>query len=157
MAFAIAWSRSDDIKDKKMEEQIMKKVLAVVAVAIFTLGLAAAAYAFGPGGGQCGGCFGQNAQTANLTPEQTQKFAQFQKDILPLKQKMLQLRTDLIGLRTQQNPDWKAIADKQKEMVDIRVEIQKKRTEAGLPAFGPGFGCRTGMKGGMKGGMGRIQ
>lgn len=132
----------------------MKKVLATVVVVVFMLGLAASAYAFGPGSGQRGGFYGQTAQAQNLTPEQAQKFAQFQKDILPLKQKMLQLRTDLMSLRTQQTPDWKAIADKQKEMVDIRVEIQKKRAESGLPAFGPGFGCKTGMKGGMKGGMG---
>jgi Spy/CpxP family protein refolding chaperone len=117
----------------------MKKVFATVVVVIFTLGLAVSAYAFGPGAGPRGGFYAQTAQTPAFTPEQVQKFAQFQKDILPLKQKMLQLRTDLFGLRTQQNPDWKAIADKQKEMVDLRVEIQKKRTDAGLLYYGYGF------------------
>ncbi|MDX9713982.1 MAG: periplasmic heavy metal sensor [Dissulfurispiraceae bacterium] len=136
----------------------MKKVFATLVVVIFTLGLAASAYAFGPGTGPRGGFYGQNVRTAAFTPEQAQKFAQFQKDILPIKQKMLQLRTDLFGLRTQQNPDWKAIADKQKEMVDLRVEIQKKRAEAGLPFYGPGAGCRTGMKGakGPRMGMGNF-
>jgi predicted nucleic acid-binding Zn-ribbon protein len=84
-----------------------------------------------------------------MTPEQSQKFAQFQQEILPLRQQMMQLKTELMTLRTQQNPDWKAIADKQKQMVDVRTEIQKKRAAAGLPAVGGcgGGGCGMGMRG----------
>lgn len=70
---------------------------------------------------------------------------------------MLQLRTDLLALRAQLTPDWKAIAEKQKEMVDIRVEIQKKATEAGFA--GPGLcGHGTGKAGhGFQGyGTGRM-
>ncbi len=121
--------------------------LAVVLVAVFVTG----AMAFGPGYG-AGNGYGMMG--SNLTPEQAQKFTQFQKDILPLRQKMLQLKTELMALRTQTTPDWNAIAAKQKEMVDIRTEIQKKATEAGITGFGPSL-CRGGKGMGMMG-MGRM-
>ncbi|MGO9612626.1 MAG: hypothetical protein ACLPX5_06295 [Dissulfurispiraceae bacterium] len=70
------------------------------------------------------------------TPEQTQKFIQFQKDILPLRQQMLKLRTDLMILHLQEPRDWKALADTEKQMVDVRTEIQKRATDAGFPAMG---------------------
>lgn len=119
--------------------------LAVVLVAVLITG----AMAFGPGHGKGHGMIG-----ANLTPEQSQKFAKFQKDILPLRQRMLQLKTDLMILRTQTTPDWDAIAAKQKEMVDVRTEIQKKASEAGITEPGTGF-CRGGKGMGMMG-MGRM-
>jgi hypothetical protein len=57
---------------------------------------------------------------------------------------MLQLRTELMTLHTQTTPDWNAISAKQKEMVDVRTEIQKKASAAGLT--GAGFGpCGAGM------------
>ncbi len=136
----------------------MKKIvslgLAVALVAIFVTG----AVAFGPGSGMgMGPCYGTGSAVA---PEQAQKFAQFQKDVLPLRQQMLALRTDLMTLRSQSTPDWKAIAEKQKQMVDVRTEIMKKATEAGFKDFGQGrCGCAgMGMRGmGMQGpGMGRM-
>jgi len=67
---------------------------------------------------------------------------------------MLQLKTELMTLRTQATPDWNAISAKQKEMVDVRTEIQKKAAEAGITGFGPGL-CRGGKGMGMMG-MGRM-
>ncbi|MDH5769345.1 MAG: hypothetical protein OEZ31_10385 [Nitrospirota bacterium] len=112
----------------------MKKTLVIgLAIALVFI-IAAGAMAFGPGYHKgTGPCYGAGT---NLTPEQSQKFAASQKEILPLRQKMLQLRTDLLTLRAQSTPDWKAIAEKQKEMVDIKVEIQKKATEAGFAGHG---------------------
>jgi len=133
----------------------MKKTLVIGLAVALVFVLVAGAMAFGPGyhrGSDL--CYGPGS---NLTPEQAQKFAAFQKEIVPLRQKMLQLRTDLLALRAQLTPDWKAIAEKQKEMVDIRVEIQKKATEAGFA--GPGLcGHGTGKAGhGFQGhGTGRM-
>lgn len=128
----------------------MKKAISIGLAVIIVAALVTGAMAFGPGG--TGKGYGMMA--SNLTPEQTQKFAQFQKDILPLRQKMLQLKTELMTLRTQATPDWNAISAKQKEMVDVRTEIQKKAAEAGITGFGPGL-CRGGKGMGMMG-MGRM-
>ena len=118
----------------------MKKATSfILAIAMVAL-LVSGAMAIGPGGGMapCASGEGNCPQMSAANPEQAQKFAQFQKEILPLRQQMLQLRTDLMALRAQPSPDWKAIADKQKQMVDVRIEIQKKRAAAGLPAMGRG-------------------
>lgn len=130
----------------------MKRTISIGLAVVLVAALVTGAMAFGPGYGMGKG---YGMMGANLTPEQAQKFAQFQKDILPLRQKMLQLRTELMTLRTQANPDWNAIAAKQKEMVDVRTEIQKKAAEAGITGFGPGA-CRGGKGMGMRGmnGMG---
>jgi len=127
----------------------MKKAISIGLAVVLVAVLVTGAMAFGPGYGMGRGMMG-----ANLTPEQAQKFAQFQKDILPLRQKMLQLKTELMALRTQTTPDWNAIAAKQKEMVDVRTEIQKKATETGITGFGPGL-CKGGKGMGMMG-MGRM-
>lgn len=128
----------------------MKKATSfILAIAMVAL-LVSGAMAIGPGGGMgpCATGEGNCPQMSSANPEQAQKFAQFQKDILPLRQQMLQLRTDVMALRAQPNPDWKAIAEKQKQMVDVRIEIQKKRAAAGFPAMGPGpRGGGMGMRG----------
>lgn len=112
----------------------MKKTLVIgLAVALVFI-IAAGAMAFGHKG--TGPCYGAGS---NLTPEQSQKLAEFQKEIVPLRQKMHQLMTDVMTLRAQPTPGWKAIAEKQKEMVDIKIEIQKKATAAGFAGFGPGL------------------
>lgn len=122
----------------------MKRTLVIgLAVALVFI-IAAGAMAFGPGYGM--GMGPHYGAGSNLTPEQSQKFAEFQKEIVPLRQKILQLMTDVKTMHAQPTPDWKAIAEKQKEMVDIRVEIQKKATEAGFA--GPGLcGHGTGKAG----------
>ncbi|BCB97126.1 hypothetical protein JZK55_20480 [Dissulfurispira thermophila] len=127
----------------------MKRAISIGFALVFVAVLVSGAMAFGPGYGM-----GNGMMAGNLTPEQAQKFAQFQKDILPLRQKMLQLKTELMILRTQATPDWNAIAAKQKEMVDVRTEIQKKASEAGITNLGPGL-CRGGKGMGMIG-MGRM-
>ena len=134
---------------------MMKKTISIALAIALVVSIATAAMAFGPGYGHG---YGMGMTGANLTPEQAQKYAQFQKDILPLKQKMLQLKTELMTLRTAATPDWNAIAAKQKEMVDVRTEIQKKAAEAGISGFGPGL-CKGGKGMGMgmsKMGMGRM-
>ncbi len=130
-----------------------KKLIAGLAVALVAI-MVTGAMAFGPGYGRgmgygAGPCY---SATTNLTPEQAQKYAQFQKEILPLKQKMLQLRTELMTLHTQTTPDWNAISAKQKEMIDVRTEIQKKASAAELTGagFGPCGACMGRM------GMGRA-
>ena len=114
----------------------MKKGLIVSLIAALALVLTTAVFAAGPGGGS-GNCPMAGKQ---ITPEQAQKFAKFQNEILPLKQKMLQLRTELMNIRTQTPTDWNAVAAKQKEMVDVRIAIQKKAAEYGFK--GKGFGHR---------------
>ncbi len=135
----------------------MKKVLLAGLVAALLVVVVTGAFAFGPGYGQgpgagIGTC---PLATGNVTPEQEQKFAKFQTDILPLKQKMLQLRTELMNLRTQTPTDWKAVAAKQKEMVDVRTEIQKRAADSGISGAGYGAcGCGMGRMG--MGRMGRF-
>lgn len=130
----------------------MKRTVMAGVVVALVIALAAGAMAFGPGGGMGSGpCVGTGAA---LSPEQAQKQAQFQRDTLALRQKMLQLRTDLMTLRAQTKPDWEAIAAKQREMVDVRTALQKKAYEAGLAGCGNCGGM--GMMGGMGRGMGRC-
>jgi Spy/CpxP family protein refolding chaperone len=112
----------------------MKRTLVIgLAVALVFI-IAAGAMAFGPGYHKgTGPCYGAGS---NLTPEQSQKLAEFNKEIVPLRQKMHQLMTDVKTLHAQPTPDWKAIANKEKEIVDVRTEIHKKATEAGVAGFG---------------------
>jgi hypothetical protein len=127
-----------------------------LGVVILALALAAligtVALAAGPGSGPAN-C---PMYGAGASPEQTQKFTQFQNEIVPLKQKMVQLKTELMTLKVQQNPDWKAIAAKQKEMVDVRIEIQKKAAESGFAGCGMGRGMGRGMGTHQGMGMGRM-
>lgn len=127
----------------------MKRVIKIGLAVVFVIALVSVAAAFGPGMGMGHGMMGRD-----MSPEQMQKFADFQKETLPLRQKMLQLKTELMSLRAQTTPDWNAIAAKQKEMIDVRTEIQKKATESGITGFGPGY-CRGGKGKGMMG-MGRM-
>lgn len=132
----------------------MKKgLIAGVVLALISL-VVTGAFAFGPGYGRGMGPGYGNCpyNSTNVTPEQQQKFAKFQNDILPLKQKMLQLRTELMTLRAQTPTDWNAISAKQKEMVDVRTEIQKRATAEGFT----GYGCGACGYGGGRMGMGRM-
>ena len=136
----------------------MNRTLVIgLAVALVFI-IAAGAMAFGPGYGM--GMGPHYGAGSNLTPEQSQKFAEFQKEIVPLRQKILQLMTDVKTMHAQPTPDWKAIANKEKEIVDVRTEIHKKATEAGFSGFGTGlcgYGSgKTGSGHGLHGhGMGR--
>lgn len=129
----------------------MKRGLIASLVVAFVAAVVSGAFAFGPGTGMGAG-YGTCPMVggATVTPEQSQKFAKFQTDILPLKQRMLQLRTELMTLRAQTPTDWNAISAKQKEMVDVRTEIQKKAAESGFIGAGCGY-CGYG-----RGHMGRM-
>ena len=138
-----------------------KSLIASLIVALVAVGVTAA-FAFGPGYGMgMGSGNGTCAMTGGtVSPEQSQKFAKFQSDILPLKQKMLQLRTELMTLRSQTPTDWKAISAKQKEMVDVKIEIQKRAADSGFvgAGYGPcGYGCGDGRGRMMGAGMGRME
>lgn len=109
----------------------MKKTitaLMVVAMAVILIG--GAAYAWKGGGTG----YGANCPAyGSVDPEKAQKFYN---DTLPLRQKQLQLRGELAQLYSQPNPDWNAITKKQQEMVQLRIEMQKKAHEYGLPYGG---------------------
>jgi Spy/CpxP family protein refolding chaperone len=130
-----------------------RSIITVLAFALVTV-VAAGAFAFGPGHGRGMG-IGYEAcpmTGGTVTPEQSQKFAKFQSDILPLKQKMLQLRAELMTLRAQTPTDWNAISANRKEMVDVRTEIQKKAAQGGFL----GAGCGACRHGSGRLGMGRM-
>ena len=124
----------------------MKKgLIASLIVALVAVGVTAA-FAFGPGFGMgMGAGYGTCPPAGGtVTPEQSQKFAKFQSDILPLKQKMLQLKAELMTLRSQTPIDWNAISAKQKEIVDVRIQIQKRAADSGFAGTGNGCGCGQG-------------
>jgi hypothetical protein len=58
---------------------------------------------------------------------------------------MVQLRNELWTMRSQQSPDWNAINTKQKEMVDLRTQIQKQAVDSGVASYGYGYGRGRGM------------
>jgi hypothetical protein len=126
--------------DHRGEVSSMKRGLIASLVVALVAVVVTGAFAFGPGYGRgMGAGDGTCPMAASaVTPEQSQKFAKFQSDILPLKQKMVQLRTELMTLRAQTPTDWNAIAAKQKEMVDVRTEIQKRASEGGFRGAGCG-------------------
>jgi hypothetical protein len=122
----------------------MRKYMVMFLIAALLL-TAASAFAFGQGYGMGGGRGYCNL--GNIPPEQAQKYADFQKQILPLRQKMVALRTDLAALYAQTATDWNAISQKQKEIVDTRIAIQKAAKEAGFT--GAGRCLQQGAGGGM--------
>jgi Spy/CpxP family protein refolding chaperone len=126
------FARGDDMKG------FVSAALAVALAVVLATGAFAQGAAGGPGHGKGYG----KCQAANMTPEQNQKFTQFQNEVLPLKQKMLQLRTELRTLRAQTPTNWDAVSAKQKEMVDVRIEIQKKAAAYGFPGCGMGHGLK---------------
>ncbi len=112
----------------------MRKYTIMSLIVALVIAASSIAFAFGPGYGMGGGRGYCNP--GNIPPEQAQKYAEFQKQILPLRQKMLTLRTDLATLYAQTPSDWNAIAQKQKEIVDVKIAVQKTANEAGFIGFG---------------------
>ncbi|SPQ01863.1 conserved exported hypothetical protein [Candidatus Sulfobium mesophilum] len=130
----------------------MKKWLMIsIVVAVVALTVTGAR-AFGPGNGMGrGACYGTCPMAGiTTTSEQSQNFAKFQSSILPLKQSMLRLKTELVTLRLQTPTDWAAVSAKQKEIIDVRTEIQKKAAESGFVGSGCGMRCNG------QGRMGRM-
>lgn len=127
---------------REKEVNGMKKILSIGLAVILVVALATAVMAFAPGGREYGrgmGMMGQYCGTSsNLTPVQS-RLTQFQTDKFPLRQKIFQLRTELMTLMSQPAPDQNAIVIKQKEMMDLRTAIQQKAAETGVAGFGPGY------------------
>ena len=135
----------------------MKKVvLAVMMVGIIAVAITGV-YAFGPnadcGSGDCAqaNCMGYT----NLTEDQKAKVDQLRNEMLPLRQQMAAKRSEMMSLRSQQNPDWTAVEKKQKEMAELRTEMQKKAFEAGTQGLCGQCGGSQGM-GRMNHGMCRL-
>ena len=160
----------------------MKKTTIVGLGLILVLALVASvALAWGPGFGPgFGRGFGGPAYGSppipNLTAEQSAQIQAlrdaFLKETEPLQKELYAKGQELRNLWQSPNPDQAAIAAKQKEMIDLRTQLQGKATNLGLeirkvltpeqlaqlPAFsqGAGFGPRGfGPRMGMMGPMGR--
>jgi Spy/CpxP family protein refolding chaperone len=133
-----------------------KMSLAVVLALAISLGLAASSWAR-PGGGMGCGMMG----AMNLTPDQAGKFfdlkEKFHSDTAELRKKMMVGRAELAALWKAEKPDEKAIQAKQKELNDIRGQMQQKHVSFQMearkidPQLGQGMG--KGMRG-HGGGMG---
>lgn len=118
----------------------MKRIAILTLAALISLGvLGVSAYAWKGSG--FGGYGGVCPTYGYLDSEKLQKFYN---DTLPLRQKQLQLRGQLLQLYSTPNPDWNAIAKIQQEMIQLRTEIQKRAYESGLNfggrVSGRGFG-----------------
>jgi hypothetical protein len=118
----------------------MRKILFISAVLAAVFAMAATSFAWCRGGYGCGYGYGPGYAPAAYTPEQTQKITAFQQSIQPQQQKMFQLRNELWTLRNQQNPDWNAITAKQREMFELRTQIQKQAVDSGVAGMGYGYG-----------------
>jgi Spy/CpxP family protein refolding chaperone len=144
------------IEEGRKEVMRMKKlVIAVLAMGILTVAISGV-HAFGRNFGPCGGDLAATdcMNYTNLTPEQKAKMEEFRKETLPLREQMMAKRSELMALRQQANPDWTAIGDKQKEMAELRTQMQKKAFDAGFAGMGGGRGqCGGPGMGMMKGRM----
>jgi len=151
----------------------MKKISMVLAVLLVATALASTTFAFGPGGGWGRGhrgegtCYGQGggiavANQLNLTTEQTEKInplrESHQKDIKPIQDKMFSKRGELRLLWLQTSPDQNKIVAVQKEIRNLRDQLQDKETShrfAALQVLTPeqqtkiqAYGAGRGMGGG---------
>ena len=125
----------------------MKKFTTIFTAAIFLVLVAASAFAYGPGGGRgaCAGgaCLGgdplQAAEKLGLTAEQTAKIKELReqhlKDIKPLQDKMFSKRGELRLLWLQQNPNKDKIVSVQKEIRDLKGQLQDSQTNYRLAVF----------------------
>jgi Spy/CpxP family protein refolding chaperone len=153
---------------KGKEKNNMKKniVIGMVVVLAVTL-IVSAAMAWGPGYGRgvgYGPGFG-NPPVSNLTTEQTSRIQAIRQvnfqEIGPLQEQLSAKRTELRNLWVSQNPDQAKITALQKDMLNIRAQLQEKSTNARLEirevltpeqqaqiaAYGPGMGRMGGRMG----------
>jgi zinc resistance-associated protein len=146
----------------------MKKNILISMIAAFALVLvASAAMAWNPGYGRGQG-YGQQygcPLVSSLTPEQTSRIQTIQQanfqEISPLREQLYAKRTELRSLWVTQNPDQAKITALQKDMLDIRAQLQEKSNNARLEvrevmtseqqaqigAYGPGMGRMGGRMG----------
>ena len=141
----------------------MKKIVIIGLSLILGLGLMAVAVmaqgpGFGPGFGMGPGYGPPGYLFANLTPEQSAKIQALQQDhlkaITPLQQELLAKGTELRSLSVNPNADPAVIGVKQKEIWDLRSNLQEMTTnlrlqirevltpeqQAQFDTFGPGRG-----------------
>ena len=122
-------------------EKLVKTLFTVVVVTFFVT----SAFAYGPGSGRGhgsgprDGCDSETFSILNLTAEQAAKIHTFReaflKDCKPLQDKMVSKRGDLKILWLQQNPDQEKILTMQKEIRDLKDQIQEKRDIYRLNVF----------------------
>ncbi|NWF76247.1 MAG: hypothetical protein HXY53_06685 [Nitrospirae bacterium] len=103
----------------------MKKGLIIGLILIAGILLVSVVYAQFPGKG-----YGLN-RFSNVDIETVKEF---QKETLPLRDELMIKRLEIQQEYGKENPDRERIATLEKEIVDIRIKIQKKADEIGLPA-----------------------
>jgi Spy/CpxP family protein refolding chaperone len=125
----------------RKEKEMKKTVVAVMMVALLAAaGLAIAqGYEKGPGMEMgCGPRMGMGHgpgmwHALNLTPEQTQKLQalreSFFKETIPLRNDLMSKKLELRSLWLKTNPDEAQILAKQKEINDLRAQLQEKATQ----------------------------
>lgn len=174
-----------------MKKATLTSTLALAGVLLLTVAASDLfAMGYGRGGGQWGGrgggpCIdgsGPGASGLGLTAEQTAKMKELrdaqQKEVTPLRDKMINKRSELKLLWLQANPDRDRINAVQKEMRTLRDKMQDEMTAYRLdmlkvltpeqqarfqaagarrgygPGLGFGDGCEGGGMAGMRRGMG---
>jgi zinc resistance-associated protein len=145
----------------------MKKNIVIGLVTVFALVLVTSSAFAGPGWGRGQG-YGQQygcPLVSSLTPEQTSRIQTIQQanfqEISPLQEQLYAKRTELRNLWVTQNPDQAKITALQKEMLEIRAQLQEKSNNARLEVrqvltpeqqaqistYGPGMGRMNGRMG----------
>jgi protein CpxP len=114
----------------------MKKITLTVMALLFAAAVATTAFAFGggrgPGYGSCSrGCF-QGPAGLDLTTEQTEKIKTIKDDqwqeMKPLQEQMFTKRDEIRKLWLEPNPDQAKILAAQKEMRNLRDQMEDKTT-----------------------------
>ena len=114
----------------------MKKGIGTLMAVLFVAAIATSAFAFGggrgPGYGPCGRGDFQGPAGLTLTAEQKTKIKEMQethwKDMKDLRDKMFSKRDEIRKLWLNPNPDEGKIKAAQKEMSELRDQIQDKGT-----------------------------
>ncbi len=115
----------------------MKKKMLIVGIALLALAVAGSAFAQGRGPMRGHGMGYRCDVTAvpglNLSADQVQKIREQQdahwKDVLPLRNQMVSKRLELRQLWLQKTPDRARIEAVQKEVQDLRAQLQTKQTK----------------------------
>ena len=128
----------------------MKKKLIITAMVLglaFTGMQQASARGYGGGyGGDCPqGCRSVFSQQV-VDDEMKSKIDAFKQDTVELRKQMAMKRAEKRALMQAENPDAKAVAAVEGELFDLRLTMQEKAKEAGVPYF-DGRGMKKGMGG----------
>jgi len=148
----------------------MKKLMTIVGIASLgaLLVVPAMVWAQGWGPGHMRGFWGRgsgyrpNGNYAQVTPEQNEKLAdlnrKFFDDTQELRSQLWSKRTELSAALSQANPDTAKVDELQKQISDLRSQLDQKRInyqlearkiapEASGPAYGYGYGYGPQMRG----------